>query len=352
MSNHKQKNKGLTRNNIILINTLLIAGIVVGIGWGIKVYFKLNKSEYTNDAQVEEYIAPVNTRVGGYIKTISFTDHQPVKKGDTLIVIDDRELKIAQEQAEAAYINARAAEKLSYSGVNTVKNNIGVSDANIAAARARLWNAENNFKRYVNLLQDDVVTRQQFEQVKTEYDAMKAQFDALLKQRQSAALSAVEAGNRIGMNEAEIKRAKAALDMARLNVSYTVIRAPYDGVVGRRTIQEGQLVQPGQSMLFIVRGSQRWIVANYKETQIERLHIGQLMKVTIDALNHKVYKGKITAISQATGAKYSTIPVDNSTGNFVKVQQRIPVRIEFTSDNDEASLGKLRAGMNAEIESL
>jgi membrane fusion protein (multidrug efflux system) len=337
---------------IKIINTSLILAVTAGLVWAVAVYFNLDKSVYTNDAQVEEFISPINTRVGGYIKEIRFTEHQPVKKGDTLVVIDDRELKIASEQAEASYINALASKNVTSSGVNTIENNVSVSDANIAAAESRLWNAENNYKRYANLLKDDVVTQQQFDQIKTEYDALKSQYDALVRQKQSTRLSAVEAGSRIGMNDAEIKRAKAALDMAKLNVSYTVITAPYDGVVGRRTIQEGQLLQPGQSLISIIRDDQKWVVANYKETQLANLSVGQEVSVKVDAIENRVFKAKITAISQATGAKYSAVPVDNSTGNFVKVQQRIPVRIEFTEANHRNDLEHLRAGMNVQVESI
>jgi len=130
-----------------------------------------------------------------------------------------------------------------------------------------------------------------------------------------------------------------------------VITAPYDGVVGRRTIQEGQLLQAGQTIVSIVKGGQRWIAANYRETQLPGLAIGQRLLVKVNALNNKVYEGKVTAISQATGSKYSAVPVDNSTGNFVKVQQRIPVRVEFTEKNTLADLALLRAGMNVELQS-
>jgi membrane fusion protein (multidrug efflux system) len=350
----KKKSPEAAKGNmrIKIINTSLILAVTAGLVWAIAVYFNFDKSVYTNDAQVEEFISPINTRVGGYIKEIHFTEHQPVRKGDTLIVIDDRELRIASEQAEATYINALASKNVTSSGVHTIENNVAVSEANIAAAKSRLWNAENNYKRYSSLLKDEVVTQQQYDQIKTEYDALKSQYDALVRQKQSTRLSAVEAGSRIGMNNAEIKRAKAAWDMAKLNVSYTVITAPYDGVVGRRTIQEGQLLQPGQSLVSIIRNEQKWVVANYKETQLANLRLGQEVSVKVDAIENKVFKARVTAISQATGARYSAVPVDNSTGNFVKVQQRIPVRIEFTESNNKNDIEHLRAGMNVQVESI
>ena len=139
------------------------------------------------------------------------------------------------------------------------------------------------------------------------------------------------------------------LDMARINLSYTVITAPYDGIMGRRLIIEGQLVQPGQQLGTIVLNGQKWVTANFLESQMPGVRIGEKITITVDALGGKQLVGKVTAISAATGAKYSNVPVDNSTGNFVKVQQRIPVRIEFTAASKKEDLDQLRAGMNVNV---
>jgi membrane fusion protein, multidrug efflux system len=336
----------------IVLNTLLLLAIAGGLFWVATLFFDFGKNEITNDAQVEQFITPINARVGGYIEKIYFTEHQPVKKGDTLVVINDNEIRIQLAQAEAAYLDAVASRNVTSSSVNTVSNNVGVSEANIAEAQARLENLEANYRRYESLLKDEAVTRQQYEQVKTEYDAARARYRGLQKQKQTTQLSTKEVKSRLAVNDANIKRAAAALDMAKLNLSYTVITAPYEGVVGRRTIQEGQLLQPGQALVPIVRADQVWVVANYKETQTGKLAIGQPVEIEVDAIKGKVFKGKVTAISEATGAKYSAVPTDNSAGNFVKIQQRIPVRIEFTPDNQPADLEKLRAGMNVEVKAL
>lgn len=343
----KKKKTGATVTNILLL--VVIAG---GLFWVANIFFNFSNTETTNDAQVEQFITPINSRVGGYIEEIRFTEHQQVKKGDTLVVINPNEIKIQLAQAEAGYLDALASRNVTNAGVNTVSNNVAVSEANIAEAQARLWNVEQNYKRYENLLKDEAVTRQQFEQVKTEFDAAKARYHGLLKMKQTTQLSTKEVKSRLAVNEANIKRAQAALDMARLNLKYTVITAPYDGVVGRRNIQEGQLLQPGQALVAIVRSGPVWVVANYKETQTANLSIGQPVAITVDAMNGIVFKGKVTAISEATGAKYSAVPTDNSTGNFVKVQQRIPVRIEFTQANSKNDLEKLRAGMNVEVNAI
>jgi membrane fusion protein (multidrug efflux system) len=200
------------------------------------------------------------------------------------------------------------------------------------------------------LLQDGAATQQQFDQVKTDYETLLAQTKALQEQRATTGLSTVETSNRVLVNEAEIKRTQAALDFAKLNLSYTVITAPYDGVTGRRTIQEGQLIQAGQTLLSYVRNDSTWVVANYKETQVTKLGIGQKVKLHVDGFDSKEFDGVVTAIAQATGSKFSAIPTDNSTGNFIKVQQRVPVKIEFIKNHEsDEFLKRFRAGMNVEV---
>ena len=338
------------RTKTILINGLLTISAGAFIVWGASTYFDLDKNLYTNDAQVEEYINPINTRIPGYIKEIRFTEHQAVKKGDTLVVIDDREYKIQVEQAEAAFMAARASKTVTASSVTTVQSGLNISDANIAAAKARLWNAEQNYHRYENLLNDGASTRQQFDQVKSEYEALLAQTQALQQQRATTGLSTVETSKRITVNDAEIKRTHAVLDMAKLNLSYTIITAPYDGFTGRRTIQEGQLLQAGQTLMSYVRNDSTWVVANYKETQIAKLSIGQKVKLRVDGFSNKEFDGVVASIAQATGSRFSAIPTDNSTGNFIKVRQRIPVRIEFIKNQATTDfLNRFRAGMNVEV---
>ena len=279
------------------------------------------------------------------------------------MILDNREILTQVGQAEAAYMAALASKNVTSQTVNTASNNVSTVGANvqaasagIKAAKARLWNAEQNFKRYQNLLKDEAVTRQQFDQIKTEYEAQKAQLEVQIAQLQSVVntkssseLTVNEVKSRLGMNDAEIKRAENALEMAKLNLSYTVITAPHDGIMGRRSVNVGQLLNPSQQVATIVDINNVWITANYRENQMETVKIGGLAKVTVDALGGKEFEGKITAISGATGARYSAVPVDNSTGNFVKVQQRIPVRIEFTDKNKIEDLKQLRAGMNVQV---
>jgi membrane fusion protein (multidrug efflux system) len=178
----------------------------------------------------------------------------------------------------------------------------------------------------------------------------KSAYEALINQKQSADLSTKEVTGRLALNEADIKRAEAALEMAKLNLSYTVVTAPYDGIMGRRLIQEGQLLQqPGMQVATIVSDEDKWVTANFLESQMPNITIGKKVKMRADALGGKEFEGVVTAISAATGSRYSNVPVDNSTGNFVKVQQRIPVRIEFTENNETQAIQQLRTGMNLDV---
>ena len=226
--------------------------------------------------------------------------------------------------------------------VHTTQNNIAVSDAGLQEAKVRLDNAEREYHRYKNLLAQDAVTKQQYDAVQTNYEASKARYELLLRQRQSTTLVKQE------QTDAGIKLAQAALELARLNLSYTVILAPCDGTTGRKEIQEGQLIQPGQTLVDIVDENERWIVANYKETQTTHIREGQPVEIEVDAVPGITFKGAVKSISRATGASFSLLPQDNSAGNFVKVEQRIPVRIEFSADNRPEDMERLRAGMNVE----
>ena len=166
-----------------------------------------------------------------------------------------------------------------------------------------------------------------------------------MKRQQKAALSGVnEVKTRRGNTEAAIERTQAALEMAKLNLSYTVVVAPCDGKLGRRTIEEGQYINAGTTITYIIPDTQKWVIANYKETQVENLFVGQKVRMTVDALDDREFEGTVTAISGATGSKFSLVPTDNSAGNFVKIQQRVPVRIDFEGLSKEDN-NRLAAGM-------
>ena len=302
---------------------------------------------YTDNAQVRQHITPVNTRVQGFIKEIYFEEYQPVRKGDTLLVIEDAEFRLRLAQAEADLANALSGRMATSTGIATTQNNLRVNEAGIEEVRVQLLNAEREWHRYEKLLQQDAVTPQQYDQVHTAYEATKARYEQLLHVKQSTALTKDEQRNRLEQNEANIRLAQAAVELARLNLSYTVIVATCDGVTGRKDIHEGQLVQPGQTMVEIVDGKDLWVVANYRETQLPHIRVGAEVTLTADAVPGITYTGVVESISDATGAAFSLIPQDNATGNFVKVEQRVPVRI-LLKGNDSEKLKRLRAGFNVE----
>lgn len=329
-------------------NFFILLVLAIGIGWTFGRFIHWGNVEFTDNAQVKQHLTPVNTRVQGFIKRICFDEYQRVKKGDTLVIIEDTEYRLKVAQAEADYQSALAGKTAMHTTINTTQNNILVTDAAIEEQRVRLQNAEADFKRYEGLLKEEAVTPQQFDRVKTDYEATKARYEQLLRQKQSTSLVKQEQTQRLDQNESAIKLAEAELDLARLNLSYTVILATADGVTGRKEIHEGELVQQGQTLVTLVDGTEKWVIANYKETQTTRMQKGQLVDIQVDALPGVAFEGRISSISDATGSFYSLIPQDNSAGNFVKVEQRIPVRIEFTARNRAEDLERLRAGMNVE----
>ncbi len=332
----------------IIANTVLIVIIILGIIWVCQKFIHVGSTEYTYNAQVKQHLTPVNNRVQGFIKEIRFEEYEPVSKGDTLVLIEDSEYRLRVASAEADLQSAYVAKEAMLTTINTSEQNIAVTDAAIKEAKIRLNNAEKDYHRYSELIRQEAVTQQQYDAVKTEYDASTARLDQLQEQRKSQVLVMREQTQRVEQNEAAIKLAEAALNLAQLNLSYTAIVATADGVTGRKNIHEGELAQPGQTMVTIVDGTQKWVIANYKETQTTYMEVGQKVDVTVDAVPDVHYKGVIESISDATGASYSLVPQDNSAGNFVKVEQRIPVKIVFTDENSEEDLARLRAGMNAE----
>ena len=329
-------------------NFFILLVLAAGISWVCGKFIHLGNVEYTDNAQVKQHLTPVSTRVQGFIKKICFEEYQTVKKGDTLAIIEDTEYRLKVAQAEADYRNALAGKSAMYTTINTTQNNILVTDAAIDEQRVRLKNAETDYKRYQELLKEEAVTPQQFDRVKTDYEATQACYEQLMRQKQSTLLQKQEQTQRLEQNESAIKLAEAALNLAKLNLSYTVILATTDGVTGRKDIHEGELVQPGQALVTLVDGTEKWVIANYKETQTTDMHRNQLVEVKVDAIPGVKFEGRIASISDATGASYSLIPQNNSAGNFVKVEQRIPVRIEFTQNNRPEDLQRLRAGMNVE----
>lgn len=339
-----------TRRMIQHVVVLVI--LAIGIWWICVQFVKFNISTYTDNAQVRRHIVPVTARVQGYTKEVRFDEYSYVHKGDTLVIIEDREYQLKLAEAEAELQNAVSGKSVMNSAINTTENNIGVNEASILGTKAKLENAERDLKRYEALLKAKAVTPKQYDDAKTHYERTKAEYDMLCRQKHSIALTKAEQTQQLTQQDANIELARVHKDYAALNVSYTVITAPTDGYTSKKTLQEGQFVQPGQTLLSIVDENDVWVVANYKETQTANMKIGDRVRLTVDAIPGVEYIGAIEAISNATGAQYSIVPQDNATGNFVKVEQRIPVKIRLTEENSKANLRRLRAGLNVECEMM
>lgn len=336
------------RSKKILSCIITIAVIAAAAIWVGSRFVHLGHVEFTDNAQVRQQIVPVNSRVQGYIKEIRFGEYEPVKKRDTLVIIDDADMRLNVARARADYRNALAGRSVADRSVASALANVAVSEASIAEAKVLMEMAAKDLGRFEKLLAQDAVTRQQYDVAKTDYEAKKARYEMLSRQR-SATSTVVDINRqRISQSEAGIELAGALLETAELNLSYTVITAPCDGYTSRKEIQVGQLVQPGQTLLDVVDSRDIWLTANYKETQLRHIKPGSDVDIKVDAIPGVTFSGKVKSISTATGASLSVLPQDNSAGNFVKVRQRVPVRIEFSADNKPEDMAKLRAGMNVE----
>lgn len=327
---------------------ILIIVLIVGIIFGIKEYIYYQHYDTTDDAQVDGDISPVVARVGGYVKEIRFTDNQLVHQGDTLVVLDDKDYQIKLEQAMAALSAAQAQIGVSQSHVGSAIASVPPAQANVEAAEAKLWKINQDYTRYQNLLEGHAITQSQFDEIKAEKEAAEATVAAAKKQVAAISSQVGTTREQVAATESGIASYKSAVDFAKLQLSYTAITAPVTGIVSKRNIQIGQLVQPGQNMFAIVDNNKIYVTANFKETQLDEMKPGQPVEIDVDAYPNEKFQGKVESFSGATGAKFSLLPPDNATGNFVKVVQRMPVRISFDSLSQEWQR-KLRPGLSAFI---
>ncbi|WP_264552584.1 HlyD family secretion protein [Flavobacterium sp. N2038] len=336
------------RNRTFHILITVIACVLVGSGVVLGIWFYVfNKNhEETNDAQVEQYVTPIMSRITGYVQEVRFDENQFVHKGDTLVVIDNREyqskLNVALADVQSAKQNSVVAEK----NVANTASATAVNESQLDAAKSNLWKTKLEYERYMALVKDEAATSQQLEKVRADYESAQAHFQEMKNRIHSATLSTTVAEANVPTTQTNIASRQAVADNAALFLSYTVITAPYDGWVGKRTLQPGQMVKEGQSLLSIV-SKEKWITANFKETQLQYLTVGQEVEIKADAINDKVFVGTIASLSPASGARFSLLPPDNATGNFVKIEQRIPVRIQLKEQDKQTDF--LRAGMNITI---
>jgi len=349
------------RSKVFLI--ILIVMILLGAWFGITKYTHGLHHEETDDAQIEADIIPVIPRVSGYVKEIRVKDNQFVHEGDTLIIIDNRDLIIKLKEAEAALATAksnvdasRASTQAARSGIATSRAGVSTIDAQIESAKINLTRATQDYNRYANLIKDHSITQQQFEQAQAAKDLAEKQLLILKEQKKQASSQTGVVSSQsnataqtIEVSQSVVKQREVDVENAKLNLSYAIITAPVDGKVSKVNVQEGQLLQAGQSTFNIVHNSDLWVVANFKETQLRKMAQGQKVTVHADAFPDHDFDAVLSSFSPATGAKFSLLPPDNASGNFVKVVQRLPVKIEFTNPQDSL-LQRLRPGMNVNVD--
>jgi membrane fusion protein (multidrug efflux system) len=331
-----------------IVFPIILGLVVVGAAiFGIKEYIFYSAHVTTDDAQVDADISPVVARVGGYVKEIRFSDNQFVHAGDTLVVLDDRDYQVRLQQAQAALTSQRQSVDVSQVQVNEAKSSIATALANVEQAKVAVWKANEDYTRYENLYNDHAITKAQFDDARAAKESAEAALQIAQTQVPTQTRRVDVNQRQVGATASNLASRQADVDYATLQLTYTVITAPASGVVSRRNIQLGQLVQAGQSLFAIVNASGIYVTANFKETQMEPLRIGQKVDITVDAFSDSTFHGSIESFSGATGAKFSLLPPDNATGNFVKVVQRVPVRIKIDADSSLVKL--LRAGMSVDV---
>jgi len=362
-------------NTKMLIRVGVVVVLLAALFFGYTEFRYLQRYETTDDAQIDGDVDPVTPKVGGYVKAIRFKDNQLVKEGDTLFVIDDADYRIRVAQAEAALQSAQAGAGVSRFSVNvaaasiqssqasvqTARDQVATAQANVAAAQARARRANQDFERYQRLLAEKTVPQQQFDAAEAERDAAQAQVQAAQAQLRTAQSQVSAAGTQTGVTssqrrvtesqitvaQASIKQRQTELDLAKLQLSYTIVRAPASGIVSRRSVQVGQLIQPGQALCSVVTTGNLWVTANFKETQLAQMQPGQPVDIEVDAFDGQKLQGQVGSFAGATGAKFSLLPPDNATGNYVKVVQRVPIRIEL--EKNSPLYAKLRPGMSVTV---
>lgn len=356
----------------------LIIFVVVAAVAGFFLWQYYSVRETTDDAQVDAHIYSVSARVAGTVIAVNFDENQQVQTGQVLAQLDPRDFEVAVQKAQADVADAQATARAastgvpitsttSTSGVATARANLNAAQKAVDSAQARVREAEamhnkasQDLKRFEQLVQKEEISRQQYDAAVAAEQAARATLDAArsqvatvesqVAQAQAGLQSALTAPQQIQVQQAKAGAANAAvqtreasLAQAQLNLSYATIKAPVNGIVGRRNVQVGQVVQPGQPITSLVDLDNIWVTANFKETQLKDMHIGQLAKIHVDAYGSDL-KGHVDSIGGATGSRTSLLPPENATGNYVKVVQRIPVKLVLEKDQDPEH--KLRPGMS------
>ena len=323
------------RRRVIAIGIGAVIAILA-LSWGGEKYLYSRGHQSTDDAAVDGHIIPVVAKVGGYVTRVSVSENDHVAEGQLLVQLDTAELAVKLSQANADVAAARAAAGgpgvtgQAEAQVETAAGQQGALQAQVAAARVEVNRTQDDLRRMQELAAKQIVSQQTLNAAKGRALAAEAQLAAAQRQASAASgtVSGAQAGTRVAT--ARFQAMEAARANAALQLSYTKITAPATGTISRKTIEVGQLVQPAQQLMSIVADTGAWVTANFKETQLSKMKIGQPVEVNIDAYPGCKAEGKVQSISGATGSKFALLPPENATGNFTKVVQRVPVRIAIT----------------------
>jgi membrane fusion protein (multidrug efflux system) len=325
-----------------------VVGIILIIGgfFGWRYYTYLISHIETDDAQVDGNIVPVLSRVGSFIAAVHVVDNQPVKQGQLLVELDSVELISKVAQAKAAYQSAMASTVAAQSAAEDARLAEELSLTAIEEPQTNRWKAKKEFERYDDLFKQKLATPQQLDNVKADLEKAEAQYTMATQKNKSAEGQYRTAVSQLKVVESNATIKAKDLDYAKLQLSYTKVHAPVSGMVSKKSIQPGQLIQAGQPLMALVEESTIWVTANYKETQLEGMKVGNDVVIKVDAFPNNNFTGKVESMGGATGAKFSLLPPDNASGNFVKVVQRLSVRIAIDSGSNP--LHVLKPGMSVQ----
>jgi membrane fusion protein (multidrug efflux system) len=307
--------------------------LLLGLVWGSQKWMYARSHVSTDDAAVDGHIVPVVAKVGGYVASVSASENDHVAGGQVVVQLDTAELAVRLAQAEAEFAAAEASAGTggltgqAQAQLETASGQRAALEAQVTAAKANATRAASDLRRMQELASKQIVSAQQLDGARAVAQSANAAVSAA--ERQAAAASGGVAGAQAGtrLAAARLQSARAARDNARLQLSYARIIAPSSGAVSRKSVEVGQLVQPAQQLMSIVSDSGTWVTANFKETQLSDVKVGQPVTISVDAYDGCSVTGHIQSISGATGSRFSLLPPDNATGNFTKVVQRVPVRI-------------------------
>lgn len=340
MTNTPKPKKNLPK--IILAIVLLVGAYV-----GITKYRHAISHEETDNAQIETYFVPILPRVGGFVKSVHVHDYEDVKKGDVLVEIDSEEAKLALSELEVDLDQAKIDVAAARANVASLQKSIQAQQAQVKTAAYLKTKAERDVLRNTELEKAKAITHQQWLEGNDQLELANIKYFGSIDELNSSKSKLAILENATKRAENMVKNKEVKIAQQKLKLSYFTILAPATGKIGKKSIEAGQFIQVSQPLMTVVDQRSFWVIANFKETQVRQLKPGMVADLTIDAYPNEVLKGKIISISESTGAKTSLLPPDNASGNFVKVTQRVPVKISIEQIEKYKSF--LRAGLSLEV---